>query len=69
MEFAIQVLKQKKKEIQESYANETDYVKVVACNMMCVDLDKAVKTLEYEYYWKHLSEKQVCEKLGVSKTK
>jgi hypothetical protein len=67
MEFAIQVLKQKKEEIKKDYSNETDYVKIMACKMMCDDLDTAVKTLEYEYYWKHLNEKQISDRLGVSK--
>ncbi|MGK4040897.1 hypothetical protein AB0Y20_01250 [Heyndrickxia oleronia] len=67
MEFAIQVLKQKKEEIKNEYANETEFVKIIACKMMCEDLDKAVKTLEYEYYWKHLNEKQVTEKLGITR--
>jgi hypothetical protein len=67
MEFCIQVLKQKKEEVIEKYKDETDYVKIMACKMMCDDLDKAVKTLEYEHYWKDLDEKQICQRLKLSK--
>jgi hypothetical protein len=69
MEFVIQLLKQKKKEIIEDYELETDFVKTMACKLMTEQIDEAVKTLEYEYYWKGLSEKQVDEKLGIRKVR
>ncbi|MCY7679876.1 hypothetical protein MH122_13820 [Bacillus pumilus] len=69
MEFSIQVLKQKKGEIVKEYKDETDVIKTATCKMLCDDLDKAIKELEYEYHWKHLSEKQIDEKLGNRKTR
>jgi hypothetical protein len=67
MEFVIQLLKEKKKEIQKDYELETDFVKVHACKLMTDKIDKAIKTLEYEYYWKHFSEKQIDEIMGIRK--
>jgi hypothetical protein len=67
MEFVIQLLKEKKKEIISDYENETDFVKTTACKLMTEQIDKAIWTLEYEHYWKHLNEKQIDEKLGIRK--
>lgn len=67
MEFVIQLLKEKKKEIQKDYELETNFIKINACKLMIDQIDDAIKTLEYEYYWKGLSEKQIDEKLGVRK--
>ena len=69
MEFVIQLLKEKKREIEDDYGGSTDKVKFFAGKMMTDDIDKAIWTLEYEYYWKHLSEKQVDQKLGISKSR
>lgn len=63
MEFAIGMLKQKKEEVIKEYEDRTDFVGIMACKKMCDDLDKAVKTLEFEYYWKGLNEKQIVAKL------
>lgn len=67
MEFVIQLLKEKKKEIQKDYEGETGFVKINACKLMTDQIDKAIRILEYEYYWKHLSERQIDEKLGLRK--
>lgn len=67
MEFVIQLLKLKKEEIIKDYELETEFAKTMACNLMTEQIDKAIKTLEYEYYWKGLTEKQVDEKLGIRK--
>lgn len=72
MEFVIQLLKEKKIEIQKDYQGIEDNIDIVKCHaakLISDQIDNAIKTLEYEYYWKHLNERQVCEKLGVWKSR
>lgn len=69
MDFVIQLLKDKKKEIENEYKNETDLVKRYACIIMTEQLDKAIKTLDYEFYFKHLNEKQSTELIKLRTTK
>lgn len=69
MEFVINLLKEKKREIQSDYKEEADFIKTQACKLMTQQIDKAIWTLEYEHHWKHMSEKQVCDALGISKRK
>lgn len=63
MEFAIGILKQKKEEIIKEYENRTDFVGIMVEKKICEDLDNAISKLEYEYYWKHSTEKQIVAKL------
>jgi hypothetical protein len=63
VEFVIQLLREKKKEIQREYKEDPDFIKTQACDLMTKQIDKAIWTLEYEHYWKHMSEKQVCDAL------
>lgn len=63
MEFAIGLLKQKKEEIIKEYENRTNFVGIMAEKKMCEDIDNAISKLEYEHYWKHLTEKQIVAKL------
>lgn len=67
MEFVIQVLKQKKEDLIKEYEGKTSLMETTALKYMCDNLDKAVRTLEYEYYWKGKSEKQIDEILGIRK--
>lgn len=69
VEFAIGFLKHKKEEIIEEYKERTDIVGTMACKKMCDDLDNAISKLEYEYYWKNLSEKQIVAKLEIENQK
>lgn len=67
MELVIQLLKEKKKEIQRDYEETTDFIKIHAGRLMTEQIDKAIRTLEYEYYWKGKSEKQIGEIMGINK--
>jgi hypothetical protein len=67
VEFVIQLLKEKKKEIETEYASSTDFIKVQASKLMTEQINKAIWTLEYEHYWKGKSEKQIGEIMGINK--
>jgi hypothetical protein len=67
MEFVIQLLKDKKKEIEKGYEGNVETVKLYTCKLMTDQINNAIKTLDFEYNWKHLSERQVDEKLGIRK--
>ncbi|MCP1159382.1 hypothetical protein [Bacillus infantis] len=70
MEFVIQLLKEKKKEIEKEYeGTEDNIVKYHAAKLMNDQIDKAIWTLEYEHHYKHLSEKQIDEKMGIRKVR
>lgn len=65
MYYAIEILQEKKKELELD--THEDKLAIVANNILIKDIEKAIFTLEYECKFKNMTEKQIDQYFGVNK--